>query len=96
MEFCFQCNLPSVLVEKSDLGTQQERDARTARALNMSLQYSFVTPLTSMVVTRPEASDGPLIADKLTEGEGPQLESRGISDCSGNVVKYVTCHLLFY
>lgn len=35
----------------------------------MSLQYSFVTPLTSMVVTRPEeASDGPLIADKLTEG----------------------------
>lgn len=35
----------------------------------MSLQYSFVTPLTSMVVTRPEdVSDDPLIADKLTEG----------------------------
>lgn len=38
----------------------------------MSLQYSFVTPLTSMVVTRPETEDGtdsPLIADKLTEGK---------------------------
>lgn len=35
----------------------------------MSLQYSFVTPLTSMVVTKPEASDSPLIADKLTEGK---------------------------
>lgn len=37
----------------------------------MSLQYSFVTPLTSMVVTKPETEDtpsGPLIADKLTEG----------------------------
>lgn len=63
-------NHPSFLCEKSDVGTQQERDSRTARALNMSLQYSFVTPLTSMVVTKPEASDSPLIADKLTEGKG--------------------------
>ena len=37
----------------------------------MSVQYSFVTPLTSMVVTKPDTEDGPdspLIADKLTEG----------------------------
>uniref|UniRef100_A0A7N8X6Z8 Inter-alpha-trypsin inhibitor heavy chain H3 n=1 Tax=Mastacembelus armatus TaxID=205130 RepID=A0A7N8X6Z8_9TELE len=39
-------------------------------ALDMSLRYNFVTPLTSMVVTKPETEDGtesPLIADKLTE-----------------------------
>lgn len=38
----------------------------------MSLRYSFVTPLTSMVVTKPETekgADSPLIADKLTEGK---------------------------
>lgn len=34
----------------------------------MSLLYSFVTPLTSMVVTKPESDDSPMIADKLTEG----------------------------
>lgn len=56
-------------VWKSDLGTHQERSSRTAKALNMSLQYSFVTPLTSMVVTKPDALDSPLIANKLTEGK---------------------------
>lgn len=35
----------------------------------MSLRYSFVTPLTSMVVTKPEDDDSPMIADKLTEGD---------------------------
>lgn len=57
----------------SKSGATEERDNATAKALDMSLQYSFVTPLTSMVVTRPEtedSSDGPLIADKLTEGKG--------------------------
>ncbi|KAF3855920.1 hypothetical protein F7725_016643 [Dissostichus mawsoni] len=36
------------------------------------LETSFVTPLTSMVVTKPDTEDGPdspLIADKLTEGK---------------------------
>lgn len=56
----------------SDIGTQQEKDARTAKALDMSLHYGFVTPVTSMVVTKPETEEGagsPLIADKLTEGK---------------------------
>lgn len=53
----------------SKSGTAEEKSNATAKALDMSLQYSFVTPLTSMLVTRPEdVSDGPLIADKLTEG----------------------------
>uniref|UniRef100_A0A3P9BYI0 Inter-alpha-trypsin inhibitor heavy chain H3 n=1 Tax=Maylandia zebra TaxID=106582 RepID=A0A3P9BYI0_9CICH len=51
-------------------GTPDEKANTTAKALDMSLQYSFVTPLTSMVVTKPETEDStssPLIADKLTE-----------------------------
>lgn len=64
---------PHSFYSPSDIGTQQEKDAKTAKALELSLQYSFVTPLTSMVVTKPETEDGPsspLIADKLTEGKG--------------------------
>uniref|UniRef100_A0A669ERD7 Inter-alpha-trypsin inhibitor heavy chain 3 n=1 Tax=Oreochromis niloticus TaxID=8128 RepID=A0A669ERD7_ORENI len=59
------------LLDKSKSGTPDEKASTTAKALDMSLQYSFVTPLTSMVVTKPETEDSPsstLIADKLTEG----------------------------
>ncbi|XP_028261030.1 inter-alpha-trypsin inhibitor heavy chain H3-like isoform X2 [Parambassis ranga] len=62
------------LLEKS---TQQEKDNITDKVLDMSLQYSFVTPLTSMVVTKPETEDGPdspLIADKLTEEQRQKAE----------------------
>ncbi|TNN46856.1 Inter-alpha-trypsin inhibitor heavy chain H3 [Liparis tanakae] len=61
------------LLENSDIGTQQEKDNATAEALDLSLRYNFVTPLTSMVVTKPDTEDGPvspLIADKLTEVDG--------------------------
>uniref|UniRef100_A0A8C4HSL6 Inter-alpha-trypsin inhibitor heavy chain H3 n=1 Tax=Dicentrarchus labrax TaxID=13489 RepID=A0A8C4HSL6_DICLA len=47
------------LLAKSGIGTQQEKDTATAKALNMALRYTFVTPLTSMVVTKPETEDGP-------------------------------------
>ncbi|MBO6032273.1 MAG: hypothetical protein J6Q22_12600, partial [Prevotella sp.] len=65
------------LLEKSKSGTSEEKANATAKALDMSLQYSFVTPLTSMVVTKPETEDGteaPLIADKLTEEQRQQGE----------------------
>ncbi|CAJ1051409.1 inter-alpha-trypsin inhibitor heavy chain H3-like isoform X1 [Xyrichtys novacula] len=65
------------LLENSDIGTQQEKDNATAKALDMALQYSFVTPLTSMVVTKPDTEDGPegpLIADKLTEDQRQKAE----------------------
>lgn len=55
----------------------------------MSLKYDFVTPLTSMVVTKPETEEGqssPLIADKLTEGKGVQFNSQVISDGMGKNV----------
>ncbi|KAK5912935.1 hypothetical protein CesoFtcFv8_002763 [Champsocephalus esox] len=65
------------LLEKSDIGTEQEKGTGTAKALDMSVQYSFVTPLTSMVVTKPDTEDGPdspLIADKLTEDQRQKAE----------------------
>ncbi|KAJ8361111.1 hypothetical protein SKAU_G00176360 [Synaphobranchus kaupii] len=60
------------LLNKKESGTADEKANATTRALEMSLQYSFVTPLTSMVATKPQSDEGPadtLIADKLTEGE---------------------------
>uniref|UniRef100_UPI00398EACDF inter-alpha-trypsin inhibitor heavy chain H3-like n=1 Tax=Pristiophorus japonicus TaxID=55135 RepID=UPI00398EACDF len=49
----------------------EEKKKLTNRALELSLKYSFVTPLTSMVVTKPEENrmDGILVADKPMEKE---------------------------
>ncbi|XP_062325554.1 inter-alpha-trypsin inhibitor heavy chain H3a isoform X2 [Osmerus eperlanus] len=68
------------LLEKRGSGTEEEKSNATAQALELSLQYSFVTPLTSMVVTKPETEEGPVgpsIADKLTEEERQRIEKRG-------------------
>ncbi|XP_028941554.1 inter-alpha-trypsin inhibitor heavy chain H3 isoform X2 [Antrostomus carolinensis] len=57
------------LLEKRIAATGEEKENLTAKALDLSLKYKFVTPLTSMVVTKPEDynnQDG--IADKPTEG----------------------------
>ncbi|XP_029286475.1 inter-alpha-trypsin inhibitor heavy chain H3-like [Cottoperca gobio] len=65
------------LLQNSKTASPQENSNATAKALDMSLRYSFVTPLTSMVVTKPETEDGtdsPLIADKLTEEQRQQAE----------------------
>ncbi|XP_075951942.1 inter-alpha-trypsin inhibitor heavy chain H3-like [Anarhichas minor] len=65
------------LLEKSKSGAPDEKANATAKALDMSLYYSFVTPLTSMVVTKPDTEDGPgspLIADKLTEEQRQAAE----------------------
>ncbi|NWW84089.1 ITIH3 inhibitor, partial [Rhynochetos jubatus] len=56
------------LLEKRIAATGEEKENLTAEALDLSLKYKFVTPLTSMVVTKPEDynnQDG--IADKPTE-----------------------------
>ncbi|KAL7837186.1 hypothetical protein SRHO_G00268970 [Serrasalmus rhombeus] len=60
------------LLDKKDKGTPEEKANATAEALELSLKYNFVTPLTSMVVTKPENEDKPedaFIADKLTEDQ---------------------------
>ncbi|KAF7208196.1 inter-alpha-trypsin inhibitor heavy chain 3 [Nothobranchius furzeri] len=73
------------LLEKSKSGEPDEKANATAKALDMSLQYNFVTPLTSMVVTKPETEDAtasPLIADKLTEEQRQQAEKAQIMGTS--------------
>lgn len=42
-------------------------------ALELSLKYSFVTPLTSMVVTKPPGENTDVL-HKPKEGEAPQLK----------------------
>ncbi|KAM9276757.1 inter-alpha-trypsin inhibitor heavy chain H3-like [Morus bassanus] len=57
------------LLEKRIAATGEEKDNLTAKALDLSLKYKFVTPLTSMVVTKPDDFDNQDgIADKPTEG----------------------------
>ncbi|KAG7493317.1 inter-alpha-trypsin inhibitor heavy chain H3 [Solea senegalensis] len=72
-------------------GPSDEKDNATAKALDLSLQYNFVTPLTSMVVTKPETEDGTdsfLIADKLTEEQRQEAERRGHPYMSVNPAVY--------
>ncbi|XP_036415926.1 inter-alpha-trypsin inhibitor heavy chain H3-like isoform X2 [Colossoma macropomum] len=60
------------LLDKKDKGTSEEKVNATAEALELSLKYNFVTPLTSMVVTKPETDEKPedtMIAEKLTEDQ---------------------------
>ncbi|XP_041446959.1 inter-alpha-trypsin inhibitor heavy chain H3 isoform X2 [Xenopus laevis] len=60
------------LLEKRISAPASEKENLTAQALEMSLKYQFVTPLTSMVVTKPEEKAGEeeaMIADKFVEGQ---------------------------
>ncbi|XP_077849218.1 inter-alpha-trypsin inhibitor heavy chain H3 isoform X1 [Macaca mulatta] len=56
------------LLEKRKNAHGEEKENLTAQALDLSLKYHFVTPLTSMVVTKPEDNeDERAIADKPGE-----------------------------
>ncbi|XP_003936619.2 inter-alpha-trypsin inhibitor heavy chain H3 [Saimiri boliviensis] len=56
------------LLEKRKKAHGEEKENLTAQALDLSLKYHFVTPLTSMVVTKPEDNeDERAIADKPGE-----------------------------
>lgn len=46
----------------------QEKEDEEKEALKLSLKYQFVTPLTSMVVTKPQ-EDEVEVADKPKEGK---------------------------
>uniref|UniRef100_A0A8C5QGJ4 Inter-alpha-trypsin inhibitor heavy chain H3 n=1 Tax=Leptobrachium leishanense TaxID=445787 RepID=A0A8C5QGJ4_9ANUR len=59
------------LLEKRTYAKEPEKSNLTAEILELSLNYKFVTPLTSMVVTKPEEKDktqDTLIADKFVDG----------------------------
>lgn len=47
-----------------------DKQALETQALGLSLNYSFVTPLTSMVVTKPEGQEQSQVAEKPVENGG--------------------------
>ncbi|XP_027638427.2 inter-alpha-trypsin inhibitor heavy chain H4 isoform X2 [Falco peregrinus] len=63
------------LLEKSVSAQEEEQKALEARALELSLQYSFVTPLTSMVVTKPTGQQQMELANKPTEADNEKTSS---------------------
>uniref|UniRef100_A0A096LVL8 Inter-alpha-trypsin inhibitor heavy chain 3b, tandem duplicate 2 n=1 Tax=Poecilia formosa TaxID=48698 RepID=A0A096LVL8_POEFO len=62
------------LLEKELLVSGSEKEKVKSEALELSLKYSFVTPLTSMVVTKPQREDIEVL-HKPKEGDGPRVES---------------------
>ncbi|XP_065791411.1 inter-alpha-trypsin inhibitor heavy chain H3 isoform X1 [Muntiacus reevesi] len=57
------------LLDKRKNARGEEKENLTAQALELSLKYHFVTPLTSMVVTKPEDNENQTaIANKPGEG----------------------------
>ncbi|XP_048095588.1 inter-alpha-trypsin inhibitor heavy chain H3-like isoform X2 [Alosa alosa] len=71
------------LLEKELVLTSDEKEAVKKEALDLSLKYSFVTPLTSMVVTKPEGEDSH-VANKPKEGD-TSGDDAGHSHDSGHV-----------
>ncbi|XP_075370340.1 inter-alpha-trypsin inhibitor heavy chain H3-like isoform X2 [Mycteria americana] len=68
------------LLEKRIAATGEEKENLTAEALALSLKYKFVTPLTSMVVTKPEDYDNQDgVADKPTEAQSPVFRHPSIA-----------------
>nr|XP_029136597.1 inter-alpha-trypsin inhibitor heavy chain H3-like isoform X2 [Labrus bergylta] len=65
------------LLEKELRLSGPEKESAKKEALELSLKYSFVTPLTSMVVTKPpgESSD---VLHKPKEGEAPQTPTSNV------------------
>ncbi|KFO82366.1 Inter-alpha-trypsin inhibitor heavy chain H4, partial [Cuculus canorus] len=55
------------LLEKSISAQEEDQKALEAQALELSLQHNFVTPLTSMVVTKPTGEQQTELANKPTE-----------------------------
>ncbi|XP_072505874.1 inter-alpha-trypsin inhibitor heavy chain H4-like isoform X2 [Notamacropus eugenii] len=55
------------LLEKAVSASSTEQGSLRARALNLSLSFNFVTPLTCMVVTHPNGQGQPRLAMKSVE-----------------------------
>ncbi|KAF1488145.1 Inter-alpha-trypsin inhibitor heavy chain H4, partial [Eudyptula minor novaehollandiae] len=55
------------LLEKSISAEEEDKKTLEAQALELSLQYNFITPLTSMVVTKPTGQQQTELANKPTE-----------------------------
>ncbi|XP_034962040.2 inter-alpha-trypsin inhibitor heavy chain H4-like [Zootoca vivipara] len=60
------------LLEKSASADGEQRENLEAKVLNISLKFGFVTPLTSMVVTKPDAQE---VANKPTEADNENVNT---------------------
>ncbi|KAM9443591.1 inter-alpha-trypsin inhibitor heavy chain H3-like [Clarias gariepinus] len=65
------------LLEKEVTLKGDEKEAAREKALDLSLKYEFVTPLTSMVVTKPQENETQ-VAHKPKEGEEPRTDHRRV------------------
>ncbi|XP_075039206.1 inter-alpha-trypsin inhibitor heavy chain H3-like isoform X4 [Mixophyes fleayi] len=77
------------LLEKRIFADPSEKTNLTARALDLSLKFNFVTPLTSMIVTKPEEKEKELetlIADKFVDGQGQAYSSVNVPSSSVNIL----------
>ncbi|XP_017587858.1 PREDICTED: inter-alpha-trypsin inhibitor heavy chain H4 isoform X1 [Corvus brachyrhynchos] len=63
------------LLEKAISVEEEDQKALEAQALDLSLRYSFVTPLTSMVVTKPSDQQQKELANKPTEADNEKPSS---------------------
>ncbi|XP_053809504.1 inter-alpha-trypsin inhibitor heavy chain H4 isoform X1 [Vidua chalybeata] len=61
------------LLEEAISAQEEDQKALEAQALDLSLQYSFLTPLTSMVVTKPQQQEE--LANKPTEADNEKPSS---------------------
>ncbi|XP_028941551.1 inter-alpha-trypsin inhibitor heavy chain H4 [Antrostomus carolinensis] len=68
------------LLEKSISAQEEGRKTLEGKALELSLQYSFVTPLTSMVVTKPTGQQQTELANKPTEADNEKPISFPVGD----------------
>ncbi|XP_074139624.1 inter-alpha-trypsin inhibitor heavy chain H4-like isoform X2 [Sminthopsis crassicaudata] len=63
------------LLEKAVSASGDEQKNLEAQALNLSLKFNFVTPLTSMVVTKPEDQDKAQVVSKPVEADNDHSSS---------------------
>ncbi|XP_062466229.1 inter-alpha-trypsin inhibitor heavy chain H4 isoform X1 [Pezoporus occidentalis] len=68
------------LLEKSISAQEEDQKTLEAQALELSLRYSFVTPLTSMVVTKPADQEQTGLANKPTEADNEKHNSVPVGD----------------
>ncbi|KAM6248087.1 inter-alpha-trypsin inhibitor heavy chain H4 isoform 2-T2 [Spheniscus humboldti] len=68
------------LLEKSISAEEEDKRTLEAQALELSLQYNFVTPLTSMVVTKPTGQQQTELANKPTEADNEKPSSFPVGD----------------
>ncbi|XP_064013077.1 inter-alpha-trypsin inhibitor heavy chain H4-like [Pogoniulus pusillus] len=75
------------LLEKSISAQEEKQKILEAKALELSLQHSFVTPLTSMVVTKPDDQQQMELANKPTEADNEKSSSAPVRDAYRQRVK---------